>query len=126
VHRDLKPANITIAKSVINVLDFGLAKSGQDETVTANGVAMRTPAYLAPEQREGEPADARSDIYSFGCVFYEMLTGARVAFQRRRIPSWKLEGIVRRCLPNRAGRHFSAPFSATAVFVRRRVVVSAV
>ena len=75
IHRDLKPGNIMIAKSGIKVLDFGLAKSGQDETVTASRMVMGTPAYMAPEQREGQPADARADIYSFGCVLYEMLSG---------------------------------------------------
>ena len=98
IHRDLKPGNIMIAKSGIKVLDFGLAKSEQDETITASHVVMGTPAYMAPEQREGKPADTRSDIYSFGCVLYEMLTGARVAFQHRRISSRKLERLVSRCL----------------------------
>src|SRR5438445_419845 len=108
VHRDLKPGNIMIAKSGIKVLDFGLAKSGQDETVTARGMVMGTPAYMSPEQREGKTADARSDIYSFGCVLYEMLTGARVASQRRRIPSRKLERIVSRCLEEDPGRRWQS------------------
>jgi serine/threonine protein kinase len=77
IHRDLKPGNIMIAKSGVKVLDFGLAKSEQDDSLTASHVVMGTPAYMAPEQREGKPADARTDIYSFGCVFYEMLTGER-------------------------------------------------
>src|SRR6266852_1057881 len=68
VHRDLKPGNIMIGKSGVKVLDFGLARSGQDETVTASRMIIGTPAYMAPEQREGKPADARADIYAFGCV----------------------------------------------------------
>jgi len=98
IHRDLKPGNIMIAKSGVKVLDFGLAKSNTDEAVTASRMVMGTPAYMAPEQREGSPADARTDIYSFGCVLYEMLTGARTGAQRRRIPSRRLEKIVSRCL----------------------------
>ena len=108
VHRDLKPGNIMIAKSGIKVLDFGLAKSGQDETVTASDMVMGTPAYMAPEQREGNPADARSDIYSFGCVLYEMLTGSRVTSQRRRIPSPQVERIVSRCLEQDPGRRWQS------------------
>jgi len=108
VHRDLKPGNIMIAKSGIKVLDFGLAKSGQDETVTASRMVLGTPAYMAPEQREGKPADARSDIYSFGCVLYEMLSGTRVGSQRRRVPSRKLESIVSRCLEEDPGRRWQS------------------
>jgi tetratricopeptide (TPR) repeat protein/predicted Ser/Thr protein kinase len=108
IHRDLKPGNIMIAKSGIKVLDFGLAKSGRDETVTASRMVLGTPAYMAPEQREGKPADARSDIYSFGCVLYEMLSGTRVGSQRRRVPSRKLESIVSRCLEEDPGRRWQS------------------
>jgi serine/threonine protein kinase/tetratricopeptide (TPR) repeat protein len=107
-HRDLKPGNIMIAKSGIKVLDFGLAKSEKDDTVTASHMVMGTPGYMAPEQREGRPADARSDIYSFGCVLYEMLTGTRVAFQRRRISSRKLEKLVSRCLEEEPVRRWQS------------------
>jgi tetratricopeptide (TPR) repeat protein len=108
VHRDLKPGNIMIAKSGVKVLDFGLAKSGQDETVTASRVVMGTPAYMSPEQRAGKPADARSDIYSFGCVLYEMLTGARITAPRRRLPSRKLQAIVNRCLEEESGNRYQS------------------
>jgi len=98
VHRDLKPGNIMIAKSGAKVLDFGLARSRQDETVTAAATAMGTPAYMAPEQRQGTVADVRADIYSFGCVLYEMCTGSRVSARSGRLPSRKLEAVVTRCL----------------------------
>jgi eukaryotic-like serine/threonine-protein kinase len=98
VHRDLKPANIMIGKSSLKVLDFGLATSGEDETLTTSRMVVGTPAYMSPEQREAKPTDARTDIYSFGCVLYEMSTGARIGSQRRRLASPKLEKIVSRCV----------------------------
>jgi tRNA A-37 threonylcarbamoyl transferase component Bud32 len=108
VHRDLKPGNIMIAKSGVKVLDFGLARIGQDETVTASRMVMGTPAYMSPEQREGKMVDARSDIYSFGCVLYEMFTGERMTGRRRRMPSRKLEGIVNRCLEEDPARRWQS------------------
>src|SRR5258708_32161235 len=109
VHPDIKAGNIMISKFGIKVLDFGLAKLDQDDTVTARGMVMGTPAYMSPEQKEGKPADARSDIYSFGCVLHEMLTGARVGSQGRRIPSRRLERIVSRCLEQDSGHRWQSP-----------------
>ena len=108
IHRDLKPGNIMIAKSGIKVLDFGLAKSEQDETLTVSRMVLGTPAYMAPEQREGKPADSRSDIYSFGCVLYEMLTGARAGGQRKPIGSRKLQAIVNCCLEEDPARRWQS------------------
>ena len=94
IHRDLKPANITITPDgVVKVLDFGLAKAAGDgstpdlthsptKTVnhTSDGAVMGTPGYMSPEQARGQVVDKRTDIWAFGCVLYEMLTG-RVAFK---------------------------------------------
>ena len=108
VHRDLKPGNIMVGKSGIKVLDFGLARSGQDDTVTASHMVAGTPAYMAPEQREGKPSDARTDIYGFGCVLYEMLAGTRIGPQRRSIRPRKLDQIVGRCLEEDPGRRWQS------------------
>jgi len=81
-HRDLKPGNIKITpEGKVKVLDFGLAKviagqaTDQRNTVTEPGRVMGTPAYMSPEQARGQATDKRCDIWSFGCVLYEMLTG---------------------------------------------------
>src|SRR5262249_31718700 len=88
VHRDLKPANVKITPDTnVKVLDFGLAKAMENAPPqaglsnsptlsnihTAGGVILGTAAYMSPEQAKGASADQRSDIFSFGCVLYEML-----------------------------------------------------
>ena len=108
VHRDLKPGNLMLAPSGIKILDFGLAKSLHDETLTATGLIMGTPGYAAPEQRQGRTGDQRSDIYSFGCVLHEMLTGSRVGPYRKAIVSRRLDAIIERCLEEDPQRRWSS------------------
>src|SRR5207247_7425963 len=93
IHRDLKPANIKVrADGTVKVLDFGLAKafdpasaSSVNATMsptlsmhaTQAGIILGTAAYMSPEQARGKPVDKRADVWAFGCVLYEMLTGTR-------------------------------------------------
>jgi Tol biopolymer transport system component len=128
IHRDLKPANIKVAPDgTVKVLDFGLAKAFQAETSTSGlsnsptlsmeatnaGVILGTAAYMSPEQAKGRPVDKRTDIFSFGCVLYEMLTGRRLfhgddvtdtlAAVLRQEPDWeqlpvKVHQLLKRCL----------------------------
>ena len=94
IHRDLKPGNILVTKSGIKLLDFGLARftrqssPANSETVTeaGSGALEGTAAYMSPEQAEGHTVDERSDIFSFGAVLYEMITGRR-AFERGSLAS---------------------------------------
>ncbi|MET8244380.1 serine/threonine-protein kinase [Streptomyces sp. NPDC005202] len=81
VHRDLKPANIMrLTDGTVKICDFGIARLGHDigftARLTGTGIAMGTPHYMSPEQISGTEVDQRSDLYSFGCVLYEIATGA--------------------------------------------------
>jgi serine/threonine protein kinase len=137
VHRDLKPSNIMVGDGVVKILDFGLAKlteiepqSADETTLTAvrqadaprtdDGVVLGTVAYMSPEQAEGKPVGARADIFSFGAVLYEMLSGRRAfsgaskqatltAVMRDEVPPIpqiprELEKLVARCLRKDAAR----------------------
>jgi serine/threonine-protein kinase len=84
VHRDIKPENILLSDGHALVADFGIARAaagtaGADASITQPGLAVGTPAYMSPEQALGDPVDGRSDLYSLGCMLYEMLC-ARLPF----------------------------------------------
>ena len=149
IHRDLKPANVMVGKDGrLRVLDFGLAKlrekHNEDDgttqfptrSITQDGRIVGTVSYMSPEQAEGKPVDARSDVFSLGVVLYEMATGRRpfqgdtavatIAAILRDTPTWITElnpklprhlgRIVNRCLAKRPDRRYQ-----TAVDVRNEL-----
>jgi len=123
LHRDLKPANIMMTTSGAKLLDFGLAKilaeATDDATRTMAGTVLGTASYMSPEQAQGRATDARSDVFSFGAVLYELLTGKRV-FEREslldtlnavvreepRPPDSPASSVVMRCLAKQPDKRF--------------------
>ena len=137
VHRDLKPANILVSKQGVKLLDFGLAKQvppvGNEATVTKGltvaGSILGTVQYMSPEQLQSKPVDARSDLFSFGCVLYELLTGKRAfegenpasviaaVLEREPVPlaiSPPLDRVVEQCLAKDPDQRFQ-----TAIDLKR-------
>jgi serine/threonine-protein kinase len=148
VHRDLKPANIKVRDDgAVKVLDFGLAKAMEPTSgvgsnlsamtnsptitspalMTGVGLLLGTAAYMSPEQAKGKPADARSDVWAFGCVLFEMVTGARafhadeisttLAYVITKEPDWTalpanmpaaVRRLLRRCLEKEPRRRVQA------------------
>ena len=131
VHRDIKPDNLLLVAGHAVIADFGIAfaQFGTDIELTVSGRTVGTPAYMSPEQAAGEQVDARTDIYSLGCVLFEMLTGhlpingvdaatlmsrklstdaLPVATFRRNVPSHVATATARALARNRAARFLTA------------------
>ena len=104
IHRDLKPSNIMLTRNGVKVLDFGIAKTTTTPGLTETNAVIGTPAYMAPEQLQGKPVDARSDLFSLGLVLYEMATGTP-PFPGSSLGSMlNASGAVRIAAPAKAGQ----------------------
>jgi len=129
IHRDIKPSNIMIKRNgEVKLMDFGIAQSRNLESLTMPGTLIGTPAYMSPEQFLGQQLDARSDIFSFGTVLYEMFTGmkpfadddersvsAKIMKDKflapRRINSdipWGLQWLIKKCLRKKPKRRYGS------------------
>jgi serine/threonine protein kinase len=129
IHRDIKPSNIMIKRNgEVKLMDFGIAQSRDLESLTMPGTLIGTPAYMSPEQILGQQLDARSDIFSFGIVLYEMLTGvkpfadddeqsvsARILKDKFRSPRrvnsdipWGLQWLIKKCLRKKPKRRYGS------------------
>ena len=128
IHRDIKPGNVMLLPDGrVKVVDFGIARAAGSDTLTNTGVVLGSTAYLSPEQAGGQPVDERADLYSLGCVLYEMLTGqvpfradTPIATMYRHVnedappPSTiapvqpELEDVVMRCLEKDPKRRFAS------------------
>ena len=128
IHRDIKPGNVMLLPDGrVKVVDFGIARAAGSDTLTNTGVVLGSTAYLSPEQAGGQPVDERADLYSLGCVMYEMLTGhvpfsadTPIATMYRHVnedappPSTiapvqpELEDVVLRCLEKDPKRRFAS------------------
>jgi eukaryotic-like serine/threonine-protein kinase len=117
IHRDLKPSNVMLDnQGKVLVMDFGLARTHENKGITLTGALVGTPEYMAPEQANGQPVDAQSDIYAAGLIFYELLTG-KVPYpadsalqslmkrtQERAVPASQIENTVPRVLSDIVSR----------------------
>jgi len=140
VHRDIKPSNIMIKRNgEVKLMDFGIAHTKHLDALTLPGMLLGTPAYMSPEQILGQPLDVRSDIFSFGIVLYEMLTGAKPFTDEdtravtakimkddypspRRINSdipRRVQCIIRKCLRKKPKRRFGSMLEVEKKLGRR-------